>query len=681
MTTFLLVALSLLAAPVHFAQTPTTQPTIAPSPVARIVITPANPIIVAGDTLRLTAIPLDTAGRRVTEARVTFTSKYVEDLDYYHTGAVDSLGLVRGGTIGPLVITVTAIVPGGRTATKRAMVVAQIVAGAVARLDVSGSVPRMLVGDHLELSARTFSAAGEVRSDVVRWHSSDANRLRIDSTGRVMALAPGDVVVRAAVGGRDTTLHIDVVRDDIASLELISRQRSARQGDVIRFTLRARDGRGREIGGLTPRWSLAGGQGLVTDDGAFVGYDVGHYAVTARLGAHATTSTIDVVRRDVRRPPVVLGRVPTRMFTASEIWVHPGGRYAYLGTAGGGDRFYAIDVHDATKPVITDSLVVDTRIVNDLRTTPDGRFLVFTREGASTRRDGIVIASLADPAHPKVVAEFTDGVTSGVHSIFIDSQPRYGTHLYLTNDGTGAIDVIDVNDPLHPRRVASWALSRTIEAGRTVHDIEVRDGLLYASYWADGLVILDIGDGRKGGSPSSPRLVTQFRYDLDSLYRDAIDVFGPDYIRGTHTAWPHGKYIFVADEVFTNGSVAGAPATASFRTYSRLHVLDASDLEHLKEVAWYEPEYGGVHNLWTVGDTLYMGAYEGGFRAFDVSGELAGDLRAQHREIAHLHPAARDGVRPNGVFTWGVVVRDGIAYVSDMFSGLWLVRLGASSRQ
>ena len=62
-------------------------------------------------------------------------------------------------------------------------------------------------------------------------------------------------------------------------------------------------------------------------------------------------------------------------------------------------------------------------------------------------------------------------------------------------------------------------------------------------------------------------------------------------------------------------------------------MLDVSDIEHPKSVAWYEPEYGGVHNVWVAGDTLYMGAYNAGFRAFDISGELRGDLRAQGREM------------------------------------------------
>ena len=73
-------------------------------------------------------------------------------------------------------------------------------------------------------------------------------------------------------------------------------------------------------------------------------------------------------------------------------------------------------------------------------------------------------------------------------------------------------------------------------------------------------------------------------------------------------------------------------------------MLDVSDIVHPKEVAWYEPEYGGVHNVWVAGDTLYMGAYNAGFRAFDISGELRGDLRAQEREIAQReHRPTRRG--------------------------------------
>jgi hypothetical protein len=75
-----------------------------------------------------------------------------------------------------------------------------------------------------------------------------------------------------------------------------------------------------------------------------------------------------------------------------------------------------------------------------------------------------------------------------------------------------------------------------------------------------------------------------------------------------------------------------------------------------------------------------MGAYNAGFRAFDITGELRGDLRAQHREIAHLHTADMDGNAKNTPMTWGVVVKDGLAYVNDMLNGLWIVRIEPKQR-
>jgi hypothetical protein len=70
-----------------------------------------------------------------------------------------------------------------------------------------------------------------------------------------------------------------------------------------------------------------------------------------------------------------------------------------------------------------------------------------------------------------------------------------------------------------------------------------------------------------------------------------------------------------------------------------------------------------------------MGAYNAGFRAFDISGELRGDLRAQGREIADLATSDPGGLVPNAPMTWGAVVKNGLAYVNDFNSGLYLVRL------
>src|SRR5207247_7405384 len=133
-----------------------------------------------------------------------------------------------------------------------------------------------------------------------------------------------------------------------------------------------------------------------------------------------------------------------------------------------GDRVYAIDSSDPAKPSITDSVIVDARVVNDARATEEGKYGVLTREGASTRKNGIVILSFEDPAHPKPIAEFTETVTGGVHSTYV-----YKGYVYLTDDATGSMRVIDLRDPYHPRQVARWQVERP-EAGSMLHAIDVR---------------------------------------------------------------------------------------------------------------------------------------------------------------------------------------------------------------
>jgi hypothetical protein len=519
-----------------------------------------------------------------------------------------------------------------------------------------------------------LSRTGDHRPDAVAWRSSAPGVARVGEDGMVTAVRAGRAVLTARGGGIETTLPVQVVANTIASVEITPARVDAKQGDVIRFTAIAKDAAGRAIPGLTPQWSFAPGQGMIGPDGAFVGYAAGDYLVTASFGSRGAEAPVRLAHRDVRRAAEVVGRLPRSLFSTEEVWIHPNGRYAYLGTGGGGDRMYAIDLSDPAAPVVTDSVVANTRRVNDIMTTPDGRYLVFTREGASDRKNGIVIASLEDPAHPKPIAEFTDGVNAGVHSAYVYQQPKYGTHVYLTNDGTGALHVLDINDPAHPKEVAQWRTDRP-DAARTLHDVDVRDGLAYLSYWNDGLVVLDVGNGVKGGSPSNPQLVMQYKYDLNELYRDVEATAGPGFIRGTHTAWRKNDYVFIADEVFPASPVKGAKDASAFRAYGRLQVLDVSDVKNPHVVAWYEPEYGGVHNIWIEGDTLYMGAYNAGFRAFDISGELRGDLRAQQREIAHVNTADMGGHVQNSAMTWGVVVHDGLAYVNDDNNGLWIVRI------
>lgn len=640
----------------------------APSPIARVEVLPGTSLqIPAGDSLQLSARALDEAGQPVPDASIRYFGAGGR-----FEGTVDSTGMVRSGSTGTLGVSVVARVGATKPVVTRVEV--QMVPGPAARVVVLPQVTKLVAGQRLRLTGTSYSQAGDARDDKVAWKSSSPGIVKVSDGGVVTAVAPGRATLTAAAGAASAMMQVQVIPNTIARVEVSPSSAEARTGDVIDFRVKVRDAQGKEITGLVPTWTFAPGNGELTSDGRFVGYGAGDYFVTVSFGVAGADAAVTLRPRDVRRPAEVVGRLPRTRFTTEEVWVMPDGKHAFLGSGSGGDVLYAIDISDPAAPTVTDSIVVNTRRVNDVMSTPDGKYIVFTREGASDRKNGIVIASTEDPAHPKVIAEFTEGVTSGVHSAFVYRQEKYGTNIFLTNDGTGAMHVINIDDPYHPRELAQWRTDRP-DAGRTLHDIDVQDGLAYLSYWNDGLVVLDVGNGMKGGSPSNPVLVTQYKYDLNALYADVEAVGGPGFIRGTHTAWRHKNYVFIADEVFPASGVKGAKDASAFRAYGRLQVLDVTDLAKPTSVAWYEPEFGGVHNIWVAGDTLYMGAYNGGFRAFDISGQLQGDLRAQGREMVHVNTADLDGQTKNMAMTWGVVVKDGLAYVNDMLNGLWVIRM------
>ena len=649
------------------AQAAAQQP--AASTVARIAITPNVREVTAGDTVRFTAQPLDAAGRPVANARVRFSSVGGEG------GEIDSSGTLIAGSTGVMPIAVVALVPGERPKVER--IDLRLVPGPAARIDVTPATRTLVPGQQVLLAAASFSRAGdERRRDTFTWTTTSPGVARVSGDGLVTAIRAGRATITVGTGSARTAIPITVDGTPITGFELQPGSARVRTGDVVRLAAQAKDVRGRTIAGLAPTWTMTGGDGLIDRDGAFVAYQPGRYVISASLGSRTAQAVVTVENRDVRRPVSVVARLPRTQFTTAEVWLHPNGQVAYLGAHGGGDRFWTIDIRDPARPVIVDSVVMNTRLVNDIMTSEDGKILVATREGAADRKNGIVICTLEDPLHPKVVSEFTDGVTAGVHSAYVYTQPKYGTHIYLTNDGTGAVHVIDVNDPRKPVQVAVWKTPRA-DAGRYLHDVDVRDGLLYGSWWNDGLVILDVGNGIRGGSPGNPVLVSQYKYDLNEMYRNVEIESGPGHGRGTHTAWRHRNYVFIADEVYRANPVKGAKDAAADRMYGNLQVIDVSDITKPRAVAWYKPEYGGVHNVWVAGDTLYFGAYDGGFHAFDISGELRGDLMAQGRQIAHVYTADMDGNTKNHAQTWGVVVnpKDGLAYVNDFFNGLWVVRI------
>ena len=400
--------------------------------------------------------------------------------------------------------------------------------------------------------------------------------------------------------------------------------------------------------------------------------------MTATSGSHQSHASIVVAPRNAERTLEVIGHVLSKdmvdkngaVIPTAEQWII--GNYAYVSTIS--DKLLVYDISDPANPKLTETLKVDARIINDVSITADGKIGVITREGASSRKNGIVFLDTSDLAHPKVLSEYTATVTGGVHSAFID-----GHYVYLTDDATGSMRVIDFKDVKNPKEVARWQVENDVittiktkegdvTAGRYLHDLQVKDGLAYLAYWRDGLIILDVGAGIKGGSPEKPVLVSQLRFNHHELY-------GNGWLAGTHSVFRYKNYVFVGDEVFP--PVFDIQGKARIPVRGIFHVVDVSDINNPRKVAEYPVPEAGAHNMWVEDDKMYLGYYNGGARVLDVSGELRGDLYAQGREIANLWTGHPEGFRPNLPFTWGAQPHKGMIFFNDINTGIWITKLGA----
>ena len=621
----------------------------------KVEVTPVRAEAEVGQTLKFAVTASDGTGARLdTKPSAWFAAPFdsaiadeTGSVTFYHPGVI-RVGAIIDGKPGFAVVTVK-----------------PIAAARVAIVDVATPIA---VGGGATLEATVTARDGTpLEGATLIWSSESPAVATVDASGFVTGVAPGKAVIRAQSGSASGTTPVQIVRSSVTAIAVEPRTAEARTGDVVRFTAKISGD-----AGATPsvRWSVTGPGAAIGPDGGFVAERPGAHVVTASVGERSSIATVTVKPRDVARPLEVVGRTPLEEFQTMEQWIV--GKYAYVTSIIAG-RLWVFDISNPASPTKVDSVVFDARALNDISTTPDGKVAVVTREGASNRKNGIVFLDTSDPAHPKILSEYNETVSGGVHSAYID-----GHHVYLTDDATGSLRVIDFEDVRKPKEVGRWQVENPLArpvttpdgqmatGGRYLHDVQVVDGLLYAGYWRDGLIILDVGKGIRGGSPASPKLVSQLRFNYHELY-------GPGWLAGAHAVFRYKQYVFVGDEVF--------PATFDiasrdvFQVKGMVHVVDVSDIAKPRQVATYEVPEGGAHNMWVADDIMYMGYYNAGARVVDVSGELRGDLYRQGREIARLWTGDPKGYRPNAPFCWGAQPHNGLIYFNDINSGIWVTRL------
>ena len=606
----------------------------------RIELTPATMTIDAGETISVTATAYDEDGTLLPDPSVRWSTMNPE------VAQVDQAGQV------------TAIAPGETRIAARAgniMGFATVIVRALPVATIDASLPQatLTAGTSAPILVRATTPDGEpVRNPALTFSSTNESIAAVDATGRVYARQPGQATITVSAGQTQTTVTISVTAGDPGAVSVTPAGARARTGDVIRFQADA-------AVTLYPEWGVGGSGAQIEADGSegvFVAEEPGTYRITAMYGeGRVAVATATITSRIEEAKLVRVGRGAAADHHSGDTWVFEGvnGRdYAYVGTYMY-DWMKVWDVTDPAAPVLTDSVQLDARRINDVKIHPNNRIGILTREGASDRRNGIVVLDLSEPAHPSIISEYKRTVPGGVHNVWIE-----GDLVYAVHNGTRDIHIIDISDPAAPDEVGRWGLPPS--DNKSLHDVIVQDGYAYLSYWDDGAVTLDVGAGTHGGTPTEPAFVSRYKYPAGN----------------THTAWRAGRYLFVGDEIFPDDWNADAPIEA--RGY--IHVLDMEDPENPVEVARYEVPEAGAHNIWVEGDRLYVGYYQAGLRVVDISGELRGDLYRQGREIAILKTTDSDTTVPNWGMTWGAQIHKGHIFTSDLNSGLWVVKLIEAQR-
>lgn len=637
--------------------------------VQRLVAEPSELVLVVGDEVEVSVVALDVDGRPVEGVVVRWSAPF-RDLRVRR-------GNVRALQPGAHELVATVVLPADAELEPASVrIPVSVTWPTVARVEVKPEPGRLYVGTTLGHEASAFHPDGSRRPEPrFRWSSSTPEVATVDRHGNVTAHRPGAVTITASLAGAEGAVRYEVAPFPATRLEIAGAADQARTGDVLRYAARLTDDAGREHRDVPVTWSYtyapddsirAPGAAAEVLDGAFVAEEPGVYTILASAGPLTARTVVDVRPRQVVRRVSLAGHGGVNHVHTSDLWVFEGrdGRdYAVTGTWGGDGWAYFWDVTDPSNIVRIDSLQVDARTVNDVKVSPDARYAALSREGASNRRNGVVIVDLSDPAHPEIASVYDDGLTGGVHNMFATDD-----YLFALSAGDKYV-ILDVTDLRNPRYVSEYNHPES-----RIHDVWVHDGIAYSSEWGNGVVVVDVGNGRWGGSIENPVFVTNVPYPVGA----------------THAAFPYfqeetGKfYLLLGDEIMRREGLAwGGVGTSRIpergglptATQGYLHIIDFTDPEHPEDVARYEVDEFGTHNIWVEDDVLYQAYYEGGLRVVDISGPLLGDLYEQGREMAVFKPFDPAGYTANAPMTWGAQPHKGHVFFTDFNSGLWSVKL------
>ena len=556
---------------------------------------------------------------------------------------------------------------------------------------------KVFVGTSVNYAVKVYDKAKIIRENTnVVLTSKNSKVAEFDNFGNLIIKKSGKTIITAKIDDLEESLVVSAKKNPARKIKLDISENEIRTGDVIKLNAMVLDGGNKVLDNIPITYSYSGkairqtdnfinnqstesigrpASGLITQDGKFVAETPGIYTLTAQSSGFSASKKVKVVPRNIRKRLEVVGHGTISNHNTSDLWVwagigkHIGKDFAVTGTHSADGEAYFWDISDPANMVIIDTIKVDARTVNDVKISEDGRVGVISREGASNRKNGLVILDVSDPFNVLIISEYNDNLTGGVHNVFI-----YEDHIYALSAGT-RYDIININDPSNPFRVGSYELDTP---GHSIHDVWVENGIAYSSNWSDGVHVVDVG-GIKQSEKSRERnkfnpflaLAGQGSPGNPTKLGSKEDPNGHNHAAFPFQSESTNKFFIITGDEWAK-SVPGSEE----RIYQGgFHFVDFTDIKNPVETAIYQVPEVGSHNHWVEGDTLFAGYYYGGIRIVDISGELMGNLYAQGREIAFFKGVDPDGSTANQTNVWGVIPYKGLIYFADLNNGLWAVRL------
>lgn len=256
--------------------------TVTPTPVANVVVSPAQPYVIIGKTITLTAQASSATGQVLSGRTVTWSSGTPS------VAEVSSSGVVTALSVGSSVIFASIDgVLGWATVTVLPVPVAGVI--------VSPATSAVAIGQTTQLSVTLFDASGNTLSGrVVSWSSSQPGIATVNGGGLVSGVSAGTATITAMSEGQMGSATVNVAAPGVRTVTVQPSSATIAPFGTVTLTAVVRDPSGAIINASvswTSSNSLVAG---VSSSGTVTGYLPGTVTITAKAGSATGTATITV---------------------------------------------------------------------------------------------------------------------------------------------------------------------------------------------------------------------------------------------------------------------------------------------------------------------------------------------------------------------------------------------------